>query len=76
MDGKTMRATPGTFILVPRGAAHTYRLVSPEPAKLFKIISPPGFEKFFEEIDGESDLNRIMEASKKYNMEFLEEPPA
>ena len=60
MDGKTMRATPGTFFLVPRGAAHKFRLVSPEPAKLLKIISPPGFERFFEEIDGESDLNRIV----------------
>ena len=76
MDGKTLRATPGTFILVPRGAAHKFRLVSPEPAKLLKIISPPGFEKFFEEIDGESDLNRIVEASKKHSVEFLEEPPA
>jgi len=76
MDGKTLRATPGTFILVPRGAAHKFRLVSPEPAKLLKTLSPPGFEKFFEEIDGESDLNRIAEASQKYSVEFLEEPPA
>ncbi len=76
IDGKTTRATPGTFLLSPRGVPHKFRLVSREPAKLFKIISPPGFEMFFEEIDGESDLNRIMEASKKYNTEFLEEPPA
>ena len=76
MDGKTVRATPGTFLLVPRGAAHKFRLVSPEPAKLFKIASPPGFEKFLEEIDGVSDINRIAEASKKHSVEFLEEPPA
>ena len=44
---------------------------SPSPT-----ISPTGFEKFFEEIDGESDLNRIAEASQKYSVEFLEEPPA
>ncbi len=25
MDGKTMRAPPGTFLVVPRGAAHTFR---------------------------------------------------
>ena len=76
VDGKTTRATPGTFVLSPRGVPHKFRLVSPEPAKLFKIISPPGFEKFFEEIDGESDLNRNAEASQKYSVEFLEEPPA
>jgi len=76
MDGKTVSAPPGTFILVPRGAAHKFRLVSPEPAKLLKTLSPPGFEKFFEEIDGESDLNRIAEVSQKYSVEFLEEPPA
>ncbi len=55
---------------------HKFRLVSREPAKLFKIISPPGFEKFFEEIDGESDLNRLAVASQKYSVEFLEEPPS
>ncbi len=55
---------------------HKFRLVSREPAKLFKTISPPGFEKFFEEIDGEGDLNRILEASKKYSTEWLEEEPA
>ena len=76
MDGQTTRATPGSFILVPRGAAHKYRLVSPEPATLFKILSPPGFEKFFEEVDGESDVNRILAVSKKYSVEFLGEPPA
>ena len=76
VDGKTTKATPGTFILSPRGVPHKFRLVSPEPAKLFKIISPPGFEKFLEDIDGESDLNRILEASKKYNTEWVEPPPA
>ncbi len=76
MDGKTLSAPPGTLILVPRGAAHKFRLVSPEPAKLLKIISPPGFEKFLEDIDGESDINRILEASKKYSTEWVEEEPA
>ena len=76
VDGETTRATPGTLLLSPRGVPHKFRLVSPEPAKLFKIISPPGFEKFFEEIDGEGDLNRILEASKKYSTEWLEEAPA
>ena len=75
MDGKTSRAPPGTFFLFLRGTAHTFYPIS-QPARIFKIISPPGFEKFFEEIDGETDLNRIADISTRHSVEFLDPPPA
>ncbi len=40
----------GQFIYVPRGEFHTYKNIGRSLGKLLVIITPPGFEKFFEEI--------------------------
>ncbi len=72
LAGRSVRGKAGFFILIPRGTVHTFWSVGTVPARLVKVISPPGFERFFEEIDGETDLARIAEASSKYNVEFVE----
>jgi hypothetical protein len=36
------------------------------------IISPAGFEKFFEEIAGPPDLEKIKALAPKYNLEIVE----
>jgi quercetin dioxygenase-like cupin family protein len=41
---------PGDLIFKPRGQWHTFRNAGDEPARLLEIISPAGFERFFEEI--------------------------
>jgi quercetin dioxygenase-like cupin family protein len=40
IDGATALATAGTFALVPRGAAHTFRVMSPT-ARMLVIASAP-----------------------------------
>ena len=40
----------GQFIHVPRGEFHTYKNIGRSLGKLLVIITPPSFEKFFEEI--------------------------
>ena len=40
----------GQFIYVPRGEFHTYKNIGSSLGKLLVIITPPRFEKFFEEI--------------------------
>jgi len=49
---RTVTATAGAFILVPRGTVHTFSNGGSAPAKVLVIISPAGFEQFFEEIAG------------------------
>jgi quercetin dioxygenase-like cupin family protein len=44
---------PGDLIFKPRNQWHTFWNAGDEPARLLEIISPAGFEKFFEEL---SDL--------------------
>ena len=41
------RATPGTFVLVPRGVEHSFRNPTDAPAKLLGIFSPSGAEEAF-----------------------------
>jgi mannose-6-phosphate isomerase-like protein (cupin superfamily) len=37
-------ATPGTYILKPRGIPHTFWNAGAQPARIVEIISPAGFE--------------------------------
>src|ERR1700741_4061386 len=50
VGGKTFVAKPGTTIFAPRGVPHTYRYLGQAPGRLMCIITPSGFEGFFEEI--------------------------
>jgi mannose-6-phosphate isomerase-like protein (cupin superfamily) len=41
---------PGDLIFKPRGQWHTFWNAADQPARLLEIISPAGFERFFEEL--------------------------
>lgn len=49
---RVIRGEPGTFVSVPCGAAHSYGNPGTSPARVLLITSPPGFEKYFEELAG------------------------
>jgi len=36
------------------------------------LISPAGFEQFFEEIAGPPDMEKIMAMARKFNLEIVE----
>lgn len=44
---RTVTATTGAFVLVPRDTVHTFSKAGTTPAKILIIISPAGFENFF-----------------------------
>jgi hypothetical protein len=51
------------------------------PGRIQVIISPPGFEAFFEELDvlarqGSPDMGAVVALAGKYGVEFLGPPPA
>ncbi len=79
VGGETFVATKGTTIFAPRGIPHTYRYLGSEPGRLMCVITPSGFEGFFEEIgalsqEQQQDIPRVMEIGGKYGLQFL--PPA
>ena len=62
----------------PRGQWHTFWNAGDEPCRILEIISPAGFERFFQEL---SDLGGVIEAgpeavaelSERYGLEMQPE---
>jgi mannose-6-phosphate isomerase-like protein (cupin superfamily) len=50
MGEETFRAPAGSYVLKVRGVPHTFWNPGPEPARVLEIISPAGFEQYFEEL--------------------------
>lgn len=76
---QTILAKPGTTLFAPRGVSHTYRYLGQTPGKLMCIITPSGFEGFFEEIgeltpEQQQDIPRLLEIAKKFELEILPPP--
>ena len=67
---QTIRGTVGTFVVIPRGTVHTFWNAGPTPSKLLVIFSPPGFEQFFFEADGDEEIDM----AEKYNIEVVGPP--
>src|SRR5213083_952663 len=51
---------PGDLIFKPRNQWHTFSTAGDEPARILEIISPAGFERYFEEL---VDLGGVTQAS-------------
>jgi quercetin dioxygenase-like cupin family protein len=81
VGGQTFIAQKGTTIFAPRGVPHTYRYVGKTPGRLMCVITPSGFEGFFEDISAlspqqQQDIPRVIEIGKKYGLEFPPPPGA
>jgi mannose-6-phosphate isomerase-like protein (cupin superfamily) len=50
IDGVEIPAPAGTFVVVPRGAEHSYTNPWNKPSRVVVLISPPGFERQFVEM--------------------------
>ncbi len=79
--GKTILAKPGTTLFAPRNIPHTYRYAGKTPGRLMCVITPAGFEGFFEEIGAlspqqQQDIPHVIEIGKKYGLEILPPPSA
>ncbi len=66
---------PGDLIHKPRGQWHTFWNAGDEDASLLEIISPAGFEKYFEELvelfpDGKPQPDKIGAIAQRYGLEL------
>ncbi|MFO0769048.1 MAG: cupin domain-containing protein [Nitrospiraceae bacterium] len=87
VEGKTIDASAGDFVLVPRGTVHSFKNTSIQHARMLVICTPAGAEGFFEGAfypaqDGatapatmtEELKHRMLAAAGKYGMEILPPP--
>ena len=80
---RTFQGGAGAFVFVPKGLEHTYWNEGNTPSKMLITISPPGFERYFEELvegleaagDDEQATMRVRKAlSEKYDIEVVGPP--
>ena len=86
VGGKTLQASPGDYVCLPRGVAHCFKNTGNGDAKFLLVLTPAGLEKFFEEAFypvaecpdpppmTEAFMGRVLVAASKCGLEFL--PPA
>ena len=76
---QTVKATAGTFVFVPRDVPHAFENVGNQPGRIVGIMTPGGYEKFFEELaqlpPGPPDRTQFQEIFEKYDQETIELPP-
>jgi mannose-6-phosphate isomerase-like protein (cupin superfamily) len=67
-------AGPGDFVAKPRNIPHAFWNAGDEPARLLELISPAGFERYFEEMSpllqtgGPPDTERLAEVQARYGL--------
>ncbi len=75
LGGSVVYGEPGDLIYKPRGEWHTFWNAGDEDASLLEIISPGGFEKYFEELitlfpTGKPNPARIAPIAERYGLEI------
>jgi len=74
---RTLTATAGSFVTIPRGTVHAFARAGQEPAKVLAMFTPAGFENFFDEAvdldvaDTEAYGAKANALAEKYNMEIV-----
>jgi mannose-6-phosphate isomerase-like protein (cupin superfamily) len=70
-----LEAGPGDLVFKPRGEWHTFWNAGDEPARILEIISPAGFEGFFDELvemggAAQADPQAIGELCGRYELDM------
>jgi quercetin dioxygenase-like cupin family protein len=78
VDGRTIVASAGAFVTLPRGSLHAFRNTGATPAKMLILVNPSGLEKFFAEVGQEAtggsapappDIEKLLAVAPKYGLE-------
>ena len=76
IDNETIPASPGSFLIAPRGVPHTFKNVGNAPGKFLVVCQPAGFDEFALEfaklpVDQPPDPAKLAEIGAQYGIEFL-----
>jgi mannose-6-phosphate isomerase-like protein (cupin superfamily) len=74
----TVEATPGSYVLIPRGQRHAFRNDTTEPVTALILLSPSGLEQFFVDLaalsatspDGRPDAATVARLTDHYQLVF------
>jgi quercetin dioxygenase-like cupin family protein len=80
---RTVDAATGAFLVAPKGLEHAYWNQGATPARMLITMSPPGFERYFEELaeglaavgdDEEAAMSVRKALSEKHDIEVVGPP--
>lgn len=75
LGDEVLEGGPGDFIFKPRNQWHTFWNAGDEPARILEIISPAGFEQYFDELTALGGVDKISpedlhELCARYDLEM------
>jgi mannose-6-phosphate isomerase-like protein (cupin superfamily) len=75
LGGETVYAEAGEFVFKPRGQWHTFWNPDDQPCRILEIISPGGFEHYFDELatklaSPEVDPAELGQVGDRYGLAF------
>ena len=78
-DGEQFTRSAGETVFIPRGTEHTFRVIGTKPCRHLVILTPGGFEGFFEEMAEHQyripdDMPAVEEVAARFNMRFTGPP--
>ena len=81
LEGETCIKGPGETVFVPRGSEHAFRVIGTAPSRHLVILTPGGFEHFFEEMAAgqcriPEDMAKVEESAARHNLRFTGPPLA
>jgi quercetin dioxygenase-like cupin family protein len=73
LGDEVFTASPGDWVVKPRNIPHCFWNAKPQAARILEIISPPGFEKYFDEMaeiaaSTPMDFGRIPDIQRNYGL--------
>lgn len=75
VQGKSVTATAGTTIFLPRNVPHEFMTVGDAPAKTLLMVFPAGAEQMFLELNelpaGPPDMAKVLEICGRFGVSFL-----
>jgi mannose-6-phosphate isomerase-like protein (cupin superfamily) len=74
LDGETVEASAGSYVLVPPGNAHTFSNRGDEPVDALSLMAPAGLEGYLREVATEAgplDPQRMAEIASKYDFKAV-----
>lgn len=83
VGGRTLTASAGDFVRMPRGTVHSFKNVGEETAKLLMVATPAGLENYFAEVFFPAAdiaeipqvsaelIGRAMKTAPRYGLELL-----
>jgi 2-polyprenyl-6-methoxyphenol hydroxylase-like FAD-dependent oxidoreductase/quercetin dioxygenase-like cupin family protein len=78
LDSQSQVVSAGTFVFVPRGIPHGFENVGTSPGTILGIMTPAGFERFFEELaqlpPGPPDPTKLHDILAKHDQEIVDLP--